>query len=60
MLFAYLENRGGVWVDDSLNVCLGVVSILFASHPNVAGQNVLRRAVCQARKHELLASVVGK
>jgi hypothetical protein len=60
VLFAQSEGRGGVGVDDSLHVGVGVVSILSASHPNVTGQNVFRRAVRQTRKQKLLLPAVGK
>jgi hypothetical protein len=47
-------------VDNALNMLLGVISILSAYHPNVAGQNVVGRAVGQAGEQQLLLSVVGK
>ena len=59
VLFAQFEGWGGVGVDDSFRVCLGVVSVFSAAHPDVAGENIFRGAVCEACEEELLLSVVG-
>ena len=60
VLFFKFEGWGGVGVDDLFHVCLGVVSVLSSSEPDVAGQNVVRGAVCQAREEELFLPVVGQ
>ena len=60
MLFAHFDHWRGVGVDDALHVRVGVISILPPPHPNVAGQNLLRRAVGQAREHQLLLPIIGK
>ena len=60
VLFFEFEGWGGVGVDDLFHVCLGVVSVLSSSEPDVAGQNVVRCAVGEACEEELLLSVVGK
>ena len=60
MLGAQFDGWGGVGVDDSLHVGVGVVFVLSASHPDVAGENIFRRAVGQACEEQLLLPVVGK
>jgi hypothetical protein len=60
MLFAQFDRWRGVGVDDALHVRVSIISILVSSHPNVAGQNFLRRAIGQAREQQLLASIVGQ
>jgi len=47
-------------MDDAVAVRLGVISVLSPSHPDVAGENIFRRAVREARKQQLLLPVIGK
>ncbi len=50
VLSAEFEGWGGVGVDDLFCVRLGVVSVLSSSEPDVAGENIFRGAVGEARE----------
>src|SRR2546429_8833163 len=58
MLFFEFEGWGDVGVDDLVEVGACVGFVFSSSQPNVAGQNVLRRAVGQAGKEKLLLPVI--